>query len=664
MCALRFFLPVFSRHYSAYFQALPYSQKERIYGLASLELAKAALLARDEHDVPIVGFDLAGQERGFPAKDHLEAYTLMHQNFVGKTVHAGEDYGPESIFQAITDCHADRIGHGTWLFSARRIQDPSIRDRRAYVDELVRYVADRRITLEVCLTSNQQTIPEFRENLGQAPVRAHAQGTAQRHPVHGQPVGVPYDDDRRGGKGGVDLPPDAQGVEGHPDLRIQAVVLSWLVFREAIQSEAPCLTSWSGSSPSTDTCRRTETRYPLLQLMRHRIGAYLHPWDLGWLADRGGLTMLREMGLADVAFPAAYHAGTWTTPVGTNGLVRRLEDGIVYFRPGDDYGELRPASPCAAMPATGRTALEECIARADDAGLESHAWTVLFHNTRLGLHASRIVRAQRGGGRVRVFALSGAARGAGVRVATRHGCGGSRGAERRSRSRRWGFMGYRHGGHHVKRSFVIDPYLDFLLSFCFCDHCKQGLTGLTGRRGGDCRQVTAGLLHRILNDGDAMAPQDLGWQESFDRLAAGLGRKVFLAMIRHRTMVYVGFLTKLRSRMREGVRLSVHLNMDPLFSGSQIGQPFHSVASMVDEIVVTHYGESPLKMAEKWRGQKSIGKRTRVAVWPKAPEYTSDKDLVAVMNLVEEHHLDGARLYHLGLLPWRTVERALRVFTQ
>jgi adenosine deaminase len=84
-------------------------------------------------------------------------------------VHAGEDYGPESIFQAITDCHADRIGHGTWLLSPAHIQDDSIRDRKGYVQKLVNYVADRRITLEVCLTSNQQTIPEFREDLRKHP---------------------------------------------------------------------------------------------------------------------------------------------------------------------------------------------------------------------------------------------------------------------------------------------------------------------------------------------------------------------------------------------------------------------------------------------------------------------------------------------------------------
>lgn len=169
VCALRFFLPVFSEHYRAYFEALPTAPASEIYSLASLELARAAVAAREDEGLPVVGFDLAGQERGFPAKDHQAAFQLAHEHFLGKTVHAGEDYGPESIFQAITDCHADRIGHGTWLFSRRHIRDRSIEDKGRFIDELVRYVADRRITLEVCLTSNQQTIPELRDNLSRHP---------------------------------------------------------------------------------------------------------------------------------------------------------------------------------------------------------------------------------------------------------------------------------------------------------------------------------------------------------------------------------------------------------------------------------------------------------------------------------------------------------------
>lgn len=171
VCALRFFLPVFSEHYRAYFEALPTAPANEIYALASLELARAAVVAAEEDGLPVVGFDLAGQERGFPAKDHQAAYQLAHEHFLGKTVHAGEDYGPESIFQAITDCHADRIGHGTWLFSQKHIRDRSITDKRRYIEKLVRYVAERRITLEVCLTSNQQTIPELRDDLKKHPFR-------------------------------------------------------------------------------------------------------------------------------------------------------------------------------------------------------------------------------------------------------------------------------------------------------------------------------------------------------------------------------------------------------------------------------------------------------------------------------------------------------------
>jgi adenosine deaminase len=113
----------------------------------------------------VVGIDLAGQEKGYPAEDHRKAYQIAHEAFLGKTVHAGEDYGPESIFQAIGDLHADRIGHGTWLFDDTKITSPRIRDRNRYVENLSEFIADKRITIEVCLTSNQQTVPELAADL-------------------------------------------------------------------------------------------------------------------------------------------------------------------------------------------------------------------------------------------------------------------------------------------------------------------------------------------------------------------------------------------------------------------------------------------------------------------------------------------------------------------
>jgi adenosine deaminase len=120
------------------------------------------LKARDDHGVPVVGLDLAGQEDGYPPGNHKDAYALAHKHFLNKTVHAGEAYGPESIFDAITELYADRLGHGLHLFNPDMIQDRDVQDKSAYINSLVQYIADHRITIEVCLTSNLQTNPEIK----------------------------------------------------------------------------------------------------------------------------------------------------------------------------------------------------------------------------------------------------------------------------------------------------------------------------------------------------------------------------------------------------------------------------------------------------------------------------------------------------------------------
>lgn len=161
-CAMRNFNEYMSPYYAMLIKALAQSKKEEIFSIASLELAKMVVrLVKEEH-LPIVGFDLAGEEAGYPASDHLAAYHYVHKNFMRKTVHSGEAYGPESIFQAITDCYANRIGHGTHLFSTAMIKDRKVKDKKAYVDSLANYIASERIGVEVCLTSNLQTLPEIK----------------------------------------------------------------------------------------------------------------------------------------------------------------------------------------------------------------------------------------------------------------------------------------------------------------------------------------------------------------------------------------------------------------------------------------------------------------------------------------------------------------------
>ncbi|MFC1679269.1 adenosine deaminase [Elusimicrobiota bacterium] len=90
----------------------------------------------------IVGTAVAGQERGNPVKPFRNALARLHDAGLGIEIHAGEWCGPESVWDALENGHADRIGHGVTMF-----QDP----------KLVDFVHDRRIHLEFCPTSNLKT---------------------------------------------------------------------------------------------------------------------------------------------------------------------------------------------------------------------------------------------------------------------------------------------------------------------------------------------------------------------------------------------------------------------------------------------------------------------------------------------------------------------------
>lgn len=161
-CAMRMFgKKGFSPYYTQLFSLMRDHDEISVIKAAAMEMIRASVRMRDEEGLPIVGLDIAGQENGYPAHRFQEVYEYAHQNFLLKTVHAGEAYGAESIFEALTRCYADRLGHGYSLFSPELIEDPAISDKKAYSKNLASFIADRRIAIEVCLTSNLQTNPSI-----------------------------------------------------------------------------------------------------------------------------------------------------------------------------------------------------------------------------------------------------------------------------------------------------------------------------------------------------------------------------------------------------------------------------------------------------------------------------------------------------------------------
>ena len=116
----------------------------------SLQVAELAVSYRNRG---VVAFDIAGDENGHPPKAHLDAFQYIRNRNFSITIHAGEAFGVESMWQAIQVCGAHRIGHGTRLredmvYKGTRIEN---------MGSLANFIRDKRIPLEMCLSSNIQT---------------------------------------------------------------------------------------------------------------------------------------------------------------------------------------------------------------------------------------------------------------------------------------------------------------------------------------------------------------------------------------------------------------------------------------------------------------------------------------------------------------------------
>jgi adenosine deaminase len=138
----------------------------RTFGPEACAIELDALLSQRD---AIVALDLAGDEKRWPAELFAEHFARGRDAGWAITVHAGEAGGAESIWAALNVLGATRIGHGT-----RAVDDPALLD----------HLAQRRIGLEISLTSNVQT----------ATVPSYAEHPMKRFLAHGIPATLNTDD--------------------------------------------------------------------------------------------------------------------------------------------------------------------------------------------------------------------------------------------------------------------------------------------------------------------------------------------------------------------------------------------------------------------------------------------------------------------------------------
>ena len=141
-------------------------------------------------------------------------------------------------------------------------------------------------------------------------------------------------------------------------------------------------------------------------------------------------------------------------------------------------------------------------------------------------------------------------------------------------------------------------------------------------------------------------------------------------MIGHRIATNMQIAAQLSPLRRAGCELAVQTNYDALRGSAAL--PLAALGNHFDEVVLTTYSENPNGVAQALphllaaRGEELVPPlpkeqqpRLRLCLHPKAPQYRTDDDLAAVRDLCAARGVSGITLYHFGLLPGRTLERAV-----
>jgi hypothetical protein len=222
----------------------------------------------------------------------------------------------------------------------------------------------------------------------------------------------------------------------------------------------------------------------------------------------------------------------------------------------------------------------------------------------------------------------------------------------------FGQMGWKHSSHHDKASFTPSGLLDAALSACFCAACSA-VQAAAGFAPDSARAQANAFLEQQLADGDAMQPAAIATGPA--DLPAG-EHAWLAAVLAARASAVQQLAAKVVSAAR-AAPLAVQVHPHPWFTGSQLTQAAAALAFAAAEQVLTAYGEGPdalgkLLAATAWR--PGPGSR-RVCIWPKAPQWRSDDDLRQLLALCGQHGVDSIAIYHLGLLPWRTLRRVAKI---
>lgn len=271
-----------------------------------------------------------------------------------------------------------------------------------------------------------------------------------------------------------------------------------------------------------------------------------YAWDLAEHGTRQAAASFRDMGLDTVSLAGSYHAGKFLRPQGKTGKVYFPEDGTVYFRHDDSrYGAIKP------IPNSILGEADVLGQLCDDGQLATNVWLVLLHNTTLGMqHPDSVLRNAFGdpyfynlcpsAPAARAYAI-----GLATDVTTSYPVAGIS-------VEAPGFTPYAHDYHHEMSFVRQNPWFEFYMGLCFCDHCiaaaaKAGLDAASLKR-----RVATEISDYL--DSDVDFPDDMARAFVQADIQADADLRAYLDF---RSAQVTSLVAEIRDRVRKDVNVAV-----------------------------------------------------------------------------------------------------------
>jgi hypothetical protein len=365
---------------------------------------------------------------------------------------------------------------------------------------------------------------------------------------------------------------------------------------------------------------------------------YAYAWDIAESGAAAFAEEARRLGMTGAAVAVSYHAGKFLRPHGARGKVYYPEDGTVYFDPDlSSYGRLKPI-PVSDLPT--RKAVSDLAAT----GLPVEGWTVLLHNSRLGIENPDLIARNAFGDGLR-FSLC-PANEAVAEYAVALSADAARQPVKGLVLETPGWLPQVHGDHHEFQMVRHQPWLDGMMSLCFCDTCVTRATS-AGIDAKGLKRWVAESVDGFLN-GPADPAEDMAGAWWLAEMATNpdLG-----AFIRWRCSVVTDLVSRIHAALPSNKSLSIIPSVSRPTAGAWgEGSDLAALSQAADSLSICAYEPNAARViADAVDTIRRIGgmDRLRVILRPGHPDLPIGETAAALRGLADLG-LDDIGFYNHG----------------